>query len=321
MTFAELIRNLGIDTAPYVEIGESDVFLFRKTEEGSSLYFDTKKISKLSTKALAILAATKKENFLMQLEVYATCQVLGKGPKIFRPTAYQLSMLEKMQLNIEVKDFHMPFESIIVELPRDYIEPKDKSINISILHRKDQLFLHSCWQTGTVVKSWWAPQPDEHIESWFDKDYFKGALTDLPPTQEEQNAEMQIRRAVMNYCLLLDEVGIKKEGPASPNQYAQLVKWCQKKNEHTKKNKAALQAQPIIYSLAKQNIELVRETKSSNDPGDPTGRKMPAHSRRGHYRMQPCGLKNLERKRIRIPPTIVNKHLLMGPPPIAEYKT
>ena len=134
---------------------------------------------------------------------------------------------------------------------------------------------------------------------------------------EEDNA-LKLKRAMLNYCLLLDEVGIRRCGPESINNYNQLVKWCAKKNKHTTRNKIALQAEPIVYTIDRSPVNLVRIEGDTMTANDPTGRKVASHWRRGHYRMQPCGPQSSQRKRIRVPPVLVNKNQLIIS---ADYKT
>jgi hypothetical protein len=258
------------------------------------------------------------------MDCYAFAQVIGGGPKIFRPTARQLFALENMKLNLTVAEFQMPFPTIVIELPDEYREKRNPEAHCLILHRDPitDMFVHVVMYVDTAYKSWWPAQRDQEVEHWLGANDIRVDYGDISVTQDEATQEFIFRRAALNYCLLLDEVGIKKEGPACPSEYAQLVKWCQKKTKHTAKNKVQLQAQPIVYGLEKQPTDLIRIVGSVDQlPAAETGRIVSPHSRRGYYRMQPHGPGSTLRKRIRIPATIVNKHLLLEGPPGATYKT
>ncbi len=319
MKFQELVQRLcGNHTEPFVELGQKNIVRLRSNDEGMLIYYAVEKPDELSSIALELLKQTARKSFLLQLDTLLWAKILGNGPKIFRPTLYQLSMLEKMTLNLSTAEFATPFETIVVELPEGYADTIEGfKPAIAVLHydKATNFIVHSLATTEHVVKSFWAPKGEEQLELWFDDSdqYYEdfASRSDIPVTKTETMIETRVRRAVMNYCLLLDEVGIKKHGPATPNAYAQLVKWCQKNNKHTAKNKMGLVAQPIVYGIAR-DTKLVRIIDNTTDlPSDPTGRKVSPHWRRGHYRMQPCGPGRSERKRIRIPPIMVNKGSLL----------
>lgn len=259
-----------------------------------------------------------------KMDTYITIQTLGGGPKIFRPTSEQLFALEGMKLNIEVADFNMPYPTIIVEFPEEYQLSRCPEAHCSILHLHDttKLFIHSLVYGRTALKLWWPGRPQDDVEEWFTDPNVNYDMGNIPTEVGEHEREQIVRRAVLNYCLLLDEVGVRCQGPQTPNQYNKLVKWCQKNNKHTTRNKAELQAQPKVYGLDKKPTPLIRIVGDASQlPAAETGRKVSPHSRRGHYRMQVHGPGNSLRKRIRIPLTIVNKDMLLGGPPSAEYKT
>jgi len=234
-----------------------------------------------------------------------------------------------MTINLDFEEFNAPFELICVELPAEYAQSKAMNgaipnLSLFYTHPKKDILAHDVIYGDYALKSWIGRRKDRTVEYWMEYDYSDDVrLSDIPTNEQEYVAEQQIRRAVANYCLLLDEVGTKQCGPASPNEYAQLVKWCQKKNQHTTRNKLNLQTQGIVYSTAKQPTNLVRVVKTADElpTSHGCGRTVSPHSRRGHYRMQRFGIGNAERKRIRIPPTIVNKHLLLGRPPGGTYTT
>lgn len=273
----------------------------------------------------AILMELAKSSFLGKIEGFLTARVLGNGPKIFLPTSEQMFALEAMQLNILPEDFNTPFPDIVVDLPVEYAATKgtvEGTPRFSIFHhdKAKKLFIHSVAHNDTAMKSWWVAG-DGELEEWFNhdwSDYDPRSRQSLVATDHERLVEEQIRRAVMNYCLLLDEVGVKCNGPVHEGEYQKLVKWCQKKTVHTKTNRIRLRQQAFTYRPAKAT-ELVRYVNAPSElDGEPTGKKMPPHHRRGHYRMQPC---KEGRKRIRIPAVFVNAHLLTGELPKATYKS
>jgi hypothetical protein len=324
MTLNELLQKMKIDIKPYVEIGQHKVLNLKVEGKKTSVLLNDEALTKVSDDAGRILLTMANMDFLMKIEGFLTAEIFGNGPKVFRPTSYQLEMLEEMQLTLACEDYNMPFETIVIEIPAEYSAKKicgDAKPAFAWLHhdKKQNFFIHSIVfdkEPFHSLKSWWAGNEKDELEEWCQSDYSIDDKFDrLPTTEQEYLCEAQVRRAVLNYCLLLDEVGIKKCGPEAPNQYAKLVKWCQKKTKHTKNNKIELLAQPIIYDLQRETplVRVITEDQYVSELGTHTGRKLPAHARRGYYRMQRYGVGNSLKKRIRIPRCIVNKHLLTGP--------
>lgn len=328
MTFAEMARKYGNRCEIAAEIGHYKAITinfddsFRGPEITGGTY------NSMSQRSKDIVDALGSKSTMEMIEVFLASKIFSEGPKIFRPTLEQLEALEKMRLNISIDDFNMPFETIVIELPEAYYQKYDLPVACCLqLHwdKKQRFFIHNLVLDGSVIKSWWRPEAGEDIETWFERDEeFKIHRQDsITCTKPEEFAEVSMRRAALNYCLLLDEVGVHKEHPASPNEYARLVKFAEKKTKHQERNRQQLMSQGMIYGLDRV-VKLVREVASSKDLPEGTaenGREVEPHCRRGHYRMQPHGVGGLLRKRIRIPPVIVNKHLLLGPPKAQEYRT
>lgn len=348
-TLAEQTRLRQVSAELYVEIGQHEAVVPYRDQEGkAALRVPYAAYNKLSPKAKSILGIADELSFLMKLEIYVASRIYGGGPKIFRPTAEQLFALEKMKLNIEIRDFYTPFETIVVEIPEEYSKARthvsERAINYSVLvfNKKHNFLVHDIVYDEHALKSYWMTTSEEEVlEDWFaasvdkaeplDTDYLPG---DIVTSWAEYKLEMLVRRAVCNYCLFLDEVGTKQVGPVHPGEYHQLVKWCEKKNQHTAGNKIKLASQPIIYKMKAVPTPLVRNISSDKPemPFGKSGKIMPYHVRRGHYKMQPFGPRDQvkeknedgtyrNRKRIRIPATIINAHLAPGILPTQEYTT
>lgn len=325
MTYWQIIRQF-VNTVPaYVEMYNRRLIMPAREsfEHGVDMLARWDIATKETAKYMKLIDAQK--NAAIKIETYVSSQALGAGPKIFRPTSDQMFALEKMKLNLSVSDFAMPYPTVIIELPDEYKKARLPTAECLILHMHDatKFFIHTVlYGDGTSYKSWWPGRPWLDMEEWLVNGPWRD-MGDIKVELDEREAEINFRRVALNYCLLLDEVGVKHQGPASPNEYAQLVKWCQKKNVHTPLNKVNLQAQPHVYTMVRKPVDLVRVVGSMPPAHDAeeTSRTVSPHSRRGHYRMQPHGVGNCERKRIRIPAVIVNKHLLTGPPPTQEYRT
>jgi hypothetical protein len=261
MTLLELARSIGTEIDIFVRLRHYGCISIQSSEafeHGICVNVSSICIPREDLEAQALVYQIKQKSILEHLELYYQSILWGDGPKIFRPTAEQLFALEQMNLNIEIQEMHLPFPMIAIELPEAYrVTKKDDAGNIphvSLLYKEPSInfFAHDLLYSRTALKAHWCGKLGDTVENWLDFDYqSKSPIGMLETTLEEYTIEAQVRRAVLNYCLLLDEVGIKNEGPAVPNQYAQLVKWCEKKNAHTNKNKRLLRAHPTIFGLAK----------------------------------------------------------------------
>lgn len=319
MTYMHLIRRYTETIPVFVEMFNGGCLRVKRTDDDVHLWVRLPK----SKDALEFIMRMDDESFMVKLEILLCMEALGGGPKIFRPTSEQMFALENMKLNLNWTDFATPYKLVIIELPEEYRKARTADgVVLNVYHDPaGPFFAHSVMnRDDTVYKTWWAPPVDEEMEAWFAEDV-KLDMGEIPVQLDERESELLMRRAALNYCLLLDEVGVKSDGPALPTQYTNLIRIVSKNREGRRKHGPLLQAQPMLFSL-KRPTELVRVVGNASElPAGETGRVMSPHSRRGHYRMQPCGPKNLERKRIRIPPTIVNKYLLLGGFPSASYKT
>lgn len=139
----------------------------------------------------------------------------------------------------------------------------------------------------------------------------------LETSLEEWVIIEQLNRAALNYCLLLDEIGVKRLGPQNPDEYARLQRYQKvarkEKNREDKIYKADnnVQNHAQLYAL-NQEVVLARVVNETKDlDSESTGRIVSPHHRRGYYRQQRYGQGNTLIKRIRINPVFVNKHLFL----------
>lgn len=256
------------------------------------------------------------DTFFDLMEFYMTVKVFAHGPKVFCPTAEQLRLLGEMTLNVPIGEYVQPFETFVIELPPEFVDthiipcdtvPTQRPL-FSILHYKDGSILHALYMDAmSSLKAWFHPcDPESEVEDWF-------SAYDCAPgvDPEEHKLEETVRRCALAYALLLDEVGVRKRGPAQPGQYAALRKTADKNNQHSTKAREQLRVQPMLYEL-KQDVKLYTTVETAAQLGEPTGRTVTPHHRRGHYRHVACGPGRSERRRTRIPPCFVNKHLFLG---------
>lgn len=338
MTLSEMLSKSSWDSLVLAEVGVSGAIRMVRDPTSRMVGFSVRRAG-LSGPTGDFVEQFLSSSYIERVELFLMCEVLGGGPKVFRPTAIQLRALEEMEVNVPAEEFASPFPTIVIELPDDYSETKlvenpyageqfgryvqgDRHRpSMSVLHwdRSNLQLIHSAIFEGTSVKSWCGLSEGEEVESWFGVKMPDRST--LAMTEDEDAVERALRRAALNYCLLLDEVGAKRVGAARPNEYAQLVKWCAKSNRHTARNRLQLATSPIVYAPHAE-VALYRTVATHSElSAGHSGRTVGPHHRRGHYKMQPHGPRGSLRKRIRVPGTFVNSHLLVGGAPTVTYNT
>jgi hypothetical protein len=91
--------------------------------------------------------------------LYEVAQAIAYGPKLFRPTYEQCLALEHTSINFGFEDFHQPFPTVILELPKEYrdrlkIEYKSKEVPTFVLSYKFEeakVLVVSSWFSHTNV--------------------------------------------------------------------------------------------------------------------------------------------------------------------------
>ena len=321
----------------YTEIAKHNCI--ELTVSDKKVGFDIKNHEQLSPIAKSLLRdLVLRNNQADYVEGYIYTRIINEGPKVFKPTALQLTMLEQMTLNITVEDYAQPFSTVIIDLPKEYIQyrsatlPQGGAFHVDRImpdsHRPTCAVLYfsaECkslmfvlfFDTGYAIKTTIHLKANELMES---KINIEGNMFDssLDVSEDEMRINNQLLRATINYCLLLDEVGVKKVGPENENYYERLIKYRDKAAkrkdlDQTKRNANEIKNHPIIYTILNQNVKLYQTTNSHKELiNSEHNMIMPPHHRRGHYRMQRHGPGNTLTKRIRIPPVFVNAHLFVG---------
>ncbi len=323
--FAEIVRMGGFTTEAHHETGEP---VIRCSPE---------RMTPLSRKI-----ALSAPRIVDRIEILMIGKMLVDGPKIFRPKRIDMEALEQMSVNVELEDYAQPYEIMAIELPDRYLATKrihcpqagqwvyqelqpeqhePCTVFLQVLPELRALWIMVTFSSSLSVKTSFVIREgktiEQVLESYEMKDQFKNCL-DM--SDDELRVVKEVSRACLNYCLLIEELGSRRVGPNNPAHYERLRRRCEH-GRFPEEAREEFAAHPIIYELD-QRVTLYRTVRSDSDlPSEPTGAVMPPHHRRGYWRMQPCGPKWSERKRIRIPPTFVNKHLFAGTTSTATYTT
>lgn len=239
MKFSTLMNSYSKVKNLFAEIGENDAAYFIRKNDILSFGISPTK-NELCNKVLE--ACIDKQS--TSCEIFLFSQVLGKGPKIFRPEHIDFESLELTDLNLGFKDYVQPFPTIVIELPENYfkkkitfcpqngtelagdIMPAQHEPQIVILHHDPKLNLILCgviFNSTLSVKVLCAPKADEEIENYLNTFFGASTFSDsLENTEEEWEIVKQTIKASLNYALLIDEFGVKSPRPDSEYHYGRL---------------------------------------------------------------------------------------------------
>jgi hypothetical protein len=264
----------------------------------------------------SIAPSIKYHNHADIVELYLIGTCLAEGPVVFKPKQAHLELLELVDLNLTLDDFELPFPTVVVELPPDYVQKctvadpvkngLPHSPGLCFLRKElDALFIGVVYDSGESIKVIVKAQDGEvenSLKSFAAGDEFANCLEQ---SQDEWDVTKRVIRACLNFILLVEETGSKKL-PDTPHRQR-----LQRRVDRGVGDRNELKAEPVYYELA-QKVVLATRSSEPTEKCDPSGKTVRPHRRRGHYRMQVHGAGRSERKRIRVPPCFVNWHLFAG---------
>lgn len=262
------------------------------------------------------------------IEVYTMARFLYEGPKYFTFNALDCEALENFSLDLPTSEYAQPFPTLCIKLPKDYIQnrvvPFEKGT-----HYPTEILIHHAphvkrlavaihMSSKQVLARMIVLDLPENLEKAWERSctLFVDKEKSLDVGPEEAKMSDALVRLALSACLMAMVYGNKKIGPDNPS-YAERLKRYVKVAHKSKDPERIAEAEwnlnvlPVRYSFA-QNVKLYRKERETDHKGEPTGKHIAPHWRKGHYRMQPYGPHNSLRKRIAIPAVLVNAHLFLG---------
>lgn len=252
-----------------------------------------------------------------KLEVVWHLHLLGQfvadGMKVIELDETTAEALRHMELRIKAEEYHQPFPLTAVQVGDDLLLSWwDGSLRKSVIG----LYVgkYSLADAGIVSASFKPGELLEHPGRKLERPSPDDPDPVTPEAAEELN---QYTRLCMNACLYATHHGLQQLPDTNPGHRervtARLAKSRKRGDDHlTRVNEAELQTIPFRFQID-QRLPLYLTTKSTDhEPGEPTGRIMAPHWRRGHWRRQHHGPGNAQTKLIAIPAVLVNADLLLG---------
>jgi hypothetical protein len=226
---------------------------------------------------------------------------LVDGPKVFRPTLAQCHALENVEVRLDFDDYAQPYQALMIDLPEsgDY-EP----FTDVICFQSENLLIFNLRSRGNR----------DDITTTIAKYANRGTLDESFRRYDESCAYLQrmaarVLRVAANSCLALvgHETVTGYLFPEEVKRDQRLAK------EQTERGERARNRLPLYATIVAFKREVVlHKTEGGHDSGDPTGREVGSHWRRGHYAMQPYGPGGSLRKRILRPPVLVREDKFLG---------
>jgi hypothetical protein len=302
--------------------------------------------NKLPDDIVDIIEHVVKEGSSAILEMVIQGHSYHEGLKVVTLNQLDAEALENTTLNFLVGDYNQPFPTLFVDLPESFFQKHEVDCpqggdfyagqetpgrhyphTVGLRHYRDNDFSYiiaaiyfTSHQAFTVLID--ASIGDETIEEVIELafDPTRQLKNSKFISHEEEAVTLAALRVALNTVLILESEGMRSLGPSNPKYYNKLeenLRKARKRKDPLEKIQRAEQvllAEPKYYTFDQKVIIYQREdAHSSGDmTHEHTGRSLRPHWRSGYHRTQHFGHGNLERKRIRIPPVLVNKHKFAG---------
>jgi hypothetical protein len=234
---------------------------------------------------------------------------LADGPKVFRPTAQQQEALGNVSINLSVTDYVQPFPAILVETN---VPPFVATLVCQMEHAVVCYMVSKDHENDgvTVVNN----RPGNLIEEAISK--FTPEMESLHTLSEKAS------RIALNSCLALANYGHHSQH-LFPHEAANDRGLVNRGGQAGERAAKRLRSAPTLLTLPHEVVLHAEEQRSSREPGEPTGREVCSHWRRGHWAKQPYGQDRAERKLIFRKPKLVraDKVVTSSAPITTTYRT
>lgn len=248
----------------------------------------------------------------MVAQFYTWGKVMTEGPKIFRPKNELIEALEDIDVNVALKEWAQPFDTMVVEFPEEFsrrlvadcpqagtffpevpslgVLPETHQVDYVIVHHEPKLsfmILGIQMSSGQfMVRIMTKKDEDLTLQELVELTSRNNLSGSIPSSEEETKVVNRACYAALNATQYLMEFGCKSHS-SNPKQEARFkhflkVAYRDKKGQQKiQEAKANLKSLPY-YLTPEKTVDLYEDrTDSSRDTK--TGRVLPPHVRRGHY--------------------------------------
>ncbi len=233
---------------------------------------------------------------------------LHDGPKLFRPSLEQCQALEQVEVSLTLGDYRQPYPALLIDFPT----VNQQGRRVSIYDPFTSVLCHHN-EAGMLTCGLFSPGNREDITTTIKVDSrpieMSIQIYDEDCQQHAQTAGKAVRTAI-NACLCLVNYGCLLNH-LLPKEVKVDEVMARENSDRGARAKERLATAMKVLTFD-QEIQLHHTERKCSEPGEPTGRQMPPHWRRGHWRHTPCGTRRQERRLTFIRPVLVRGDLFGG---------
>lgn len=232
---------------------------------------------------------------------YALSQWLGNGPKVFKLTQAQQDALAQVDLTLPACEFTPPFPAILVQtdVPPFY--------GVVVYWHEGEAGIISNALTRDSLN-------DVTTTIYADSGNIEDSILRYDDDCRSVSAQChRATRIALNACLALSQFGCHQKYlfPYERSNDFWLANQKTPKGEREAKARQRLAIAPKLLTFA-QDVKLHVGADLSHAPGEPTGREVRPHWRRGHWRRVNYGKDLMQLKRVFIRPVLVRADRFVG---------
>lgn len=282
-----------------------------------------------------VVVTTQSLDPIQWLGVFMGAEMFREGLKIIEPNGEQCEALANVRINMTLGEYEQPYPLTVVTLPESFRAEMEETYEIpcptyvACYHHRESRGIYlitfepkSYKQqiTEDLIPHHFAklfePKPEAVIEDQLeDTDEVVGYLS---LNDKESALVARISRVAMNINLMMTYLGVRE---IENHDLERLKRQAQGSPKSAAKRKKIRQAREQLeeekltqYIAFDQQIEFAtreEDKEPSQDQGGTHASPRP-HWRKGHFRMQPFGPQNSQRKRIYIKPVMVRGDRYIG---------
>lgn len=248
--------------------------------------------------------------------VQACSIFLHDGPKILYANDEQFESMSEVEINLPISEYAQPYPVMYVVMPKKWridlihrlgLDPVNCPTGVLIFHRKTNQGKNFIFAYHRFVE-----EDDINFTIFQDSNSFKSIEDGITSFSDDNKTLHKPNDAHDHFChislraclnLLILMMNYKDSTEKLPPQ---------RRPKNDRFHTADIQAFEIKQSIILREAAPPIHGDAVGEPGQPKHIEMHPHWRRGHWRMQPCGIGNTQRRRTLIRPMFIRKDRLIG---------
>jgi hypothetical protein len=260
-------------------------------------------------------------SFLDACRLFGLSKVFQTGTKVLNFQQDYADAFMLTDVNLQLADYAQPYDVMFINFPDNFIENHFKKFDpdnffevtdkpemamVWFDFKEKVLFVEVGFSNNVVICKMFS-NPERELNEMLEHT-MEGAE---PVSEYELKVSSYAFRVALNAMLTADG-HLDKKGYENQDYADRLDKYIRKGDTEDKKFTALLDKQtlPFVFNYSRRTVTYHKSRRVSE--GEPTGKVMGPHWRRGHYRIQRFGENLSGSKIVRIAPVFVNLHWVSG---------